>query len=111
MNFIENESAQKLRGGFYTEPDIASFLAKWVLEKKPKSVLEPNCGDGAFLEAIADARCDSLRKLFACELDRDEAAKARARVPGSSKLSVEIHTGDFLKWFLFHSQAAGHFDG
>lgn len=111
MNFIANESAQKLRGGFYTDPDIASFLARWVLEKKPKSVLEPSCGDGAFLEAIADEKCGSLRKLFGCEMERDEAGKARERVPSSSKLSVEIHTGDFLKWFLFHSQEAGQFDG
>ena len=73
MNFIANESAQKLRGGFYTEPDIASFLARWVLEKKPKSVLEPSCGDGAFLEAIVEGKCGSLRKLFGCEMERDEA--------------------------------------
>jgi adenine-specific DNA-methyltransferase len=32
MNFIANETAQKLRGGFYTDPDIASFLARWVLD-------------------------------------------------------------------------------
>lgn len=76
MNFIANESAQKLRGGFYTDHDIASFLARWVLEKKPKSVLEPSCGDGAFLEAIADEKCGSLRKLFGCEMECDEAAKA-----------------------------------
>lgn len=111
MNFIANESAQKLRGGFYTDPDIASFLARWVLEKQPKSVLESSCGDGAFLEAIADEKCSSLRKLFGCEMERDEAGKARERVPGSNKLSVEIHAGDFLKWFLFHSQEAGQFDG
>ncbi|HEY5233155.1 MAG TPA: N-6 DNA methylase [Verrucomicrobiae bacterium] len=111
MNFIANETAQKLRGGFYTDPDIASFLARWVLEKKPKSVLEPSCGDGAFLEAIADEKCGSLRKLFGCEMERDEAVKARERVPSSNKLSVEIYDGDFLKWFLFHSQEVGKFDG
>ncbi|HEX3716494.1 MAG TPA: N-6 DNA methylase [Verrucomicrobiae bacterium] len=111
MNFIENESAQKLRGGFYTEPNIASFLTRWVLEKMPKSLLEPSCGDGAFLEAITAEKCDSLRQLFACEMDQDEAARARARVPSTSKLSVEIHSGDFLRWFLFHSHATGHFDG
>lgn len=111
MNFIENETAQKLRGGFYTDPDIATFLAKWVLEKRPKSLLEPSCGDGAFLEAVADEKCSSLRRMFACELDQEESAKARERVSSTSKLSVEIHEGDFLKWFLFHSHEAGQFDG
>src|SRR5688572_30692061 len=101
MNFIANETTQKLRGGFYTDPDIAAFLAKWVFESKPKSVLEPSCGDGAFLETIVNEKCSSLRRVFACELDPEEATKARERVPGTSKLSVEIHSGDFLKWFLF----------
>ncbi|MEZ5405753.1 MAG: N-6 DNA methylase [Verrucomicrobiia bacterium] len=111
MNFIANESAQNLRGGFYTDPDITSFLARWVLEKKPKSVLEPSCGDGTFLKAIIDEKCGSLRKLFGCEIEHNEANKARKRALGSNKLSVEIHAGDFLKWFLFHSQDVGQFDG
>jgi len=111
MNFIANETAQKLRGGFYTDPDIATFLVKWVLERKPKSVLEPSCGDGAFLEAIAGEKCSSLRRMFACELDSEESAKARERVSSTNKLSVEINDGDFLKWFLFYSQEVGQFDG
>ena len=111
MNFIANETAQKLRGGFYTDPDITAFLTKWVLEKRPASLLEPSCGDGTFLEAIANEQCNSLRRLFACELNQEEAAKARARVCSTNKLSVDIHEGDFLKWFLFHSHEAEQFDG
>jgi adenine-specific DNA methylase len=110
MNFIANESAQKLRGGFYTAADIATFLAKWVLEKNPKTLLEPSCGDGAFLEAINAEKSSTLRRVFACELDRDEAAKARERVSEKNGLSVQIHAGDFLKWFLFHAHEVGHFD-
>jgi hypothetical protein len=48
VNFIKVESDQKLRGGYYTPPDLAGFLARWVAEIKPRSVLEPSCGDGAF---------------------------------------------------------------
>lgn len=49
MNFIENESPTKLRGGYYTDPEIAGFLARWVLQKGPRNILEPSCGDGVFL--------------------------------------------------------------
>ena len=56
MNFIEFESARKLRGGYYTEPDIADFLTAWVLEAKPERILEPACGDGAFLQALGRTR-------------------------------------------------------
>ena len=30
MNFMRNETAEKLRGGYYTPPDLALFLARWV---------------------------------------------------------------------------------
>ena len=110
MNFIANESAQKLRGGFYTDNDIASFLARWVMQIKPKSLLEPSCGDGAFLAAAAEADPGSLRLLFGCELDAAEAAKAKQRTRGQTKSQVEIHDGDFLRWFLFRSPEEPRFD-
>ncbi|MYH03062.1 MAG: hypothetical protein F4142_10965 [Nitrospira sp. SB0675_bin_23] len=50
MNFKENESAQKLRGGYYTSLDLANYLSKWVAETHPKSIFGPSCGDGIFLE-------------------------------------------------------------
>src|SRR5690606_8954204 len=31
MNFRDQETPEKLRGGFYTAPDIAAFLVRWVL--------------------------------------------------------------------------------
>jgi adenine-specific DNA-methyltransferase len=110
MNFIANESAQKLRGGFYTEPDIASFLVRWVMQGRPSSILEPSCGDGAFVEAAMRENAGSLGRVFGCEMDPQEAAKTRERVPSSKRFHVEIHAGDFLKWFLFRSQEGGKFD-
>jgi adenine-specific DNA methylase len=111
MNFIENESAQKLRGGFYTDADIADFLTRWVLETKPKSILEPSCGDGAFLEAILERGMPSVRKIFSCEIDPAEAGKAKTRVGQTTKVTLDIHVGDFLKWFLFHLGETERFEG
>jgi adenine-specific DNA methylase len=96
MNFIELETAQKLRGGFYTEPAIASFLVRWVKQSKPKSILEPSCGDGAFLQAIEDTKLLGLRRIVACELDVDEALKAESR----TRLPVTVNKVDFLRWYL-----------
>jgi adenine-specific DNA-methyltransferase len=106
MNFIEFESAQKLRGGFYTEPTIASFLVKWIKVAKPRSLLEPSCGDGAFLEAIEQERLPSLRKITACELNEEEATKAADR----TKLPVRVLNTEFLRWYLFQGQNAEGFD-
>lgn len=106
MNFIEFESAQKLRGGFYTQPAIASFLARWIKASRPKSILEPSCGDGAFLEAIEDARIPSAKRITACELNEEEASKAAAR----TNLPVAIQKTDFLRWYLFFAQNQEGFD-
>jgi adenine-specific DNA-methyltransferase len=106
MNFIEFESAQKLRGGFYTQPAIASFLVRWVKVSKPKSILEPSCGDGAFLDAIENARIPSLKRLIACELNEDEAEKAATR----TNLPVKMQRTDFLRWYLFFVRNEEGFD-
>lgn len=42
MNFKENESAQKLRGGYYTPYDLAHYLSSWVAETNPKEALINN---------------------------------------------------------------------
>jgi adenine-specific DNA-methyltransferase len=108
MNFIQFETAQKLRGGFYTDPDIAAFLTRWVGVVRPQRVLEPSCGDGAFVEALQKRASTRLKTIVACEINPEEAAKARAR-DGSATL--EVHVGDFLRWFLFHGGQAEPFDG
>lgn len=110
MNFIQLESAQKLRGGFYTERDIADFLARWVASVRPARVLEPSCGDGAFLHALARLKLADLGSVFACELDPKEAGKAKSIAAFAPHVRVEIQTGDFLRWFLWHRMGVEPFD-
>jgi adenine-specific DNA methylase len=107
MNFVQFESAEKLRGGFYTAPDIARFLTRWVQVIRPERIVEPSCGDGAFLEALHHSQPDWEGEVFACELNAEEAAKARRQV-GAAR--VEVHAGDFLRWFLFHGEQVRPFD-
>jgi adenine-specific DNA methylase len=106
LNFIECETPRKLRGGYYTEPDIALFLARWVLEGRPRRVLEPACGDGAFLAALNGLRASGLKEVVGCERDLAEAAKARDH---SHKLAGDhgvVHAVDFLQWALDRPGAA-----
>jgi adenine-specific DNA-methyltransferase len=104
MNFKTQESSQKLRGGFYTNPTIADFLVRWVGEIKPSSILEPSCGDGAFLPGLNHYLPKA--KIVACELDKEEAAKAKKK-KGSS---TEIKQTDFLQWYLNESKRHRQFD-
>lgn len=98
MNFKENESAQKLRGGYYTPVDLAQFLARWVAVTKPATVLEPSCGDGVFFEALAVAGQADNASVTAFELSEEEAAKARARARDVGLTCANVRAQDFLGW-------------
>jgi adenine-specific DNA methylase len=99
MNFIANESAQKLRGGYYTPLDLASFLARWLSERSPASLLEPSCGDGAFFRALASIGRFKSTKITAFELNHSEARKA-ARTARDLSLTARVRPEDFLGWAL-----------
>lgn len=100
MNFIANETAQKLRGGYYTPQDLATFLCEWVLEIKPHRVLEPSCGDGVFFSALRNAGAKTTLAVTGFELDEDEAAKATKRAKEVGLKASKVHALDFLSWAL-----------
>lgn len=98
MNFKANESAKKLRGGYYTPAPLSAFLSRWVAEANPTDVCEPSVGDGEFIEAWAKHGNEGGR-LTCFELDADEAKKASQR---ANELGVcaEVRQGDFLQWAI-----------
>ncbi|HET9505240.1 MAG TPA: N-6 DNA methylase [Hymenobacter sp.] len=81
---IEETLTPKLRGGYYTPPAIAKFLADWVIQRPTDTVLEPSCGDGELavaaatklLELGATSRAVG-QQLRATELFESEARVAR----------------------------------
>jgi adenine-specific DNA methylase len=109
MNFIANETAKKLSGRYYTHPDLATFLARWALEIKPRRILEPACGDGVFFDAISRLRATGIESVIGCELHPAAAAKARAKA-GTLSRSCRVEVGDFLEWALRRRIAAPEFD-
>lgn len=82
-------SSDKLRGGYYTPPPIARFLAQWVSASGPR-ILEPSCGDGAILRHLP-----ATGQVTGVELVPDEAQKAREAAPAAA-----VVEGDFFDFFL-----------
>lgn len=107
MNFMENETAQKLRGGYYTPVDLAAFIARWIKEISPAQVLEPSCGDGAFFSAFKSVRGFSNVAVTGFELDSAEAKKAHKRAAECGLKKASIKNQDFLAWALERMQAGG----
>jgi len=69
-------TADKVRGGYYTPPAVAAFLARWVCLAGRK-ILEPSCGDGAILRELAALGS----RAHGVELVAHEAAKSREFAP------------------------------
>ena len=112
------QDAEKLRGGYYTPPELAAWLCRWAIRKPTERVLEPSCGDGAFLEAAID-RFESIgllsqfaiaNRLKGIEVNPQEAEKASLRLGqslGSCSTHI-VHSGDFFTWW--RQQNDGEFD-
>ncbi len=104
MNFKALETAQKLRGGYYTPEPIAAFLSRWALADDARSILEPSCGDGVFFDAlgtqITQASLWPGIKVDAVEIVPEEAAKAdhRADALRAAGANVQIANEDFFRW-------------
>jgi adenine-specific DNA-methyltransferase len=86
----------KARGAFYTPIELTNFLATWAVRSSADRVLEPSCGDGAFIAAI-QSRMAQLGlempgdHLLGVEREAAEAHKAQTLAP-----SADIRTLDFF---------------
>src|SRR5579875_1570424 len=107
---------QKLRGGYYTPPPIADFLAQWAIQSPTAHVLEPSCGDGMLLQAAAatllerGAPPEVLSTLLqGVEFDPLEAAKAAERL-SRVNAAIPIHHGDFFAYCHTHLNDKRLFD-
>jgi adenine-specific DNA methylase len=100
----------KLRGGYYTPVEVAQWMTRWAIRSPNERVLEPSCGDGAFLESAVSrlstlarkARRASEGQLIAIEIVPEEARKAHARAEraNSGRVSCAVATRDFFDWWL-----------
>ncbi len=93
MQLIEDQTQQKLRGGFYTPKQIANFILKWAFNGANNyDILEPSSGDGIFLEQIKKNNYN-YNSITAIELDSIEAAKVdKITLKNKSVLNMDFHT-------------------
>ena len=100
--------ADKLRGGYYTSPLLAAWLSSWAIRSATDRVLEPSCGDGAFLDAAA-GRLEEVGldvgsnpdQVLGVEILEAEAAKARRRLEYhyGARAGGMVRTEDFFDWW------------
>lgn len=98
----------KLRGGYYTSSVVADWLCSWAIRTSKDRVLEPSCGDGAFLEAavkryaeLGARKATIAKNLTGIEIISAEAAHARKKITtllGAGAQEV-VNTNDFFGWW------------
>ena len=68
LDYIQHvgDAHRKFFGQYFTHPDVAGFMTRWVLRSGKKSLFDPAFGLGAFREAVPQ---DSQITFSACEAD------------------------------------------
>lgn len=98
---VDDAAARKARGAFFTPDELTAYICRWALRAPADRVLEPSCGEAAFLLAAA-RRLDELGarstpgQLVGAELHADSAATARSLLAAAGR-SAQISVGDFFE--------------
>jgi len=95
---------RKARGAFFTPPPIADYLAAWAVGDDPGSrVLDPTCGDGAFLLAAARRLkrlgCSTSQlddRVFGTDLHEPSLTDAMVQLEAEG-LDAHLVAGDFFE--------------
>jgi adenine-specific DNA-methyltransferase len=109
MMKVEISNIDKLRGGYYTPFELATWLCDWAIRTAKDTVFEPSCGDGVFLRA-AGSRLAELgvprnktgERLQGVELIDDEAIQARETFLAqlNAKTPPKVEASDLFQWLL-----------
>lgn len=92
---------RKARGAFFTPRALCRYVVEWAVRDGSESILEPSCGEAAFLVAAAE-RLDDFSpakggRLSGIELHEASAAHA-AHVVGLAGRTADIRAGDFFRF-------------
>lgn len=109
---MDTSALRKARGAFFTPPELATFVIDWAIRSPSDTVLEPSCGDAAFLLPAAcrlvDLGGSSTRletQLLGVEIHQASADASSARL-AEAGFQSSVRIGDF-----FDQMPRGNFFG
>ncbi|MCC6419446.1 MAG: SAM-dependent DNA methyltransferase [Gemmataceae bacterium] len=98
LSSLDSPGHRKARGAFFTPRVLCTHLADWAIRDPSDQVLEPSCGEAAFLLAAA-RRLDALGAapggLHGTEL-HDDSVVAAGRNLKEAGYEADLQTGDFF---------------
>lgn len=100
---IDTAVLRKARGAFFTPEPVACYVTEWAVRSAHDRILEPSCGEAAFLLAAVDRLAelhDPASAHIAPRLDGVELHEASAQAARDvlDQAGVEAHVtvGDFF---------------
>jgi hypothetical protein len=98
MAIKQRKTKAKTEFGDFQTPPALACAATQILRKldiQPRSILEPTCGQGAFLAAAA-ATFPEAESILGIDINRDHLGLARS-VAAETDCRVELRQGDFFR--------------
>ena len=97
MKLKVNNSEQKLRGAYYTPFELADKNIQLFNFSNIKNILEPSCGNGVFIDALAKNKLlFADTRIPAVEIEKNELRKVEERYAYQSSLNLVYD--DFLNF-------------
>lgn len=99
MRLKKDNTDQKLRGAYYTPMQLASAMVGiFAADKTIKTILEPSCGDGVFIDAAIEADLINNIDLFrAIEIETSEVDLLKNRF--AKYKNIDIQCKDFFDFY------------
>lgn len=99
---VDTFDLRKARGAFFTPPPVAEYVTRWAVRESTDAVLEPSCGEAAFLvaahhqqDALDPDHLQRRGELAGVEL-HGASARAAEELLGTVGAAASIRVGDFF---------------
>lgn len=107
MILKEDSTEQKLRGAYYTPQKAARKMAEFFKDLPIRTILEPSCGNGVFVEAALDhGLLDDDGTMTAIEIEASAVQQTGERIGQQENIRL-LHM-DFFQYCEQHKEDPGY---
>ncbi len=109
MILKEDSTKQKLRGAYYTPRKVAEKMVDFFQDDLSiRTILEPSCGDGVFVDAVCRKLLKPDGELTAIEIEECAMQKTEKTLKKNNRFAenVRLLTMDFFRYYKEHEEQA-----